>query len=348
MRSYTVVKGDVENDKEAILSVVHRNLSVAYSDQRYDWNYKQCPYGKASCWLLKHESSDSFVGSASLFPRRMIAKGKKVPAGIIGDFSIDKKHRGLGPAIELLKGVVSDTGAPDRCLLYETPNEKSSPVFSRVGYKEIGRVRVYLKPLNMGSLSKDFLPRYLRSDGVLKIVDSCGDVLSRERRVKDRPGHTFEMPNRFDERFDVLWGKVSGQFGIIGERSSDFLNWRYGRSYAYYRTFCVLDEGNELGAYLVYRVKDNICYVADMLAMPSGNLLGLLMAKFITHQRKAGIGAIAVRYMGNRSIRKMLRSFNFMVVNDSTKAVLYADGLPDQSYLLDDSNWHFLAGDMDI
>ncbi|MGD1060177.1 MAG: GNAT family N-acetyltransferase [Methanomassiliicoccales archaeon] len=348
MKNYTIIEGDVEKDKEAILSLVHRNLSVAYSAQRYDWNHKQCPYGKALCWLAKYESTGSFVGSASLFPRRLMINEKPVLAGVIGDFSIDKSHRGYGPAIELLREILSAVGAPGYDLLYETPNERSSPVFFRIGYKEVGRVRVYIKPLKLVSLPKELLPKYLRSRGVLKIIDSCNDLLSKEKRVKDRFSHPFDMPSSFDERFDVLWEKASKQFRVVGERSSRFLNWRYTRSYAYYRILCILDDKNELGGYMVYRVKDNICYVDDMLFLPSDYLSDLLLARFILLQRKEGIGAIRIRYLGNSSIQKKLKTFNFIGVDDNTRLLLYADDLPNQSYLLDETNWYFFAGDMDI
>jgi hypothetical protein len=348
MKNYTIIKGDIENDEEAILSLVHRNLNDAYSEQRYDWNYRQCPIGNALCWLAKSESTDSNVGSASLFPRRLIINEKPVLAGIIGDFSIDEAHRGYGPAIELLKKVALEEGTPDRYLLYETPNEKSTPVFFRVGYEEIGRVRVYTKPLNMMNLPKHLLPKYLRSKCVLRIIDTLSDLLSKEKRVKDRFSHSFDMPGSFDERFDVLWEKVSKQFGIVGERSSRYLNWRYMQSHVCYRIFCILDEKNELGGYLVYRVSENICYVDDVLVLPSGNLFDLLLAKFALRQREEGIGAIVIRYMGNSSIPRKLRQFNFVEVDNNTRVLLYTDGFPNQSYLLDEANWYFFAGDMDI
>jgi len=348
MNNYTVIKGDIEGDKEAILSLVHRNLSVAYSSQRYDWSYKHGPYGNASCWLAMLGPAGPLVGSASLFPRRLKIGDKSVLAGVIGDFSIDRGHRGFGPAVKLMRAIVSDAAASGNYLLYETPNEESSPVFFRTGYKEVGRARVYVKPLNLTRVPVHLFPKYLRSRGVLRVVDSCSDLFSKEKRISSRFSHSLDMPGSFDERFDVLWERTSKQFGIAGERTSRFLNWRYSRSYVYYRIFCVLDDKDEIGGYLVYRVKDNVCYIDDMLFLPSDDLFDSLLANFIRHQREEGTGAIAIRYMGNSDIPKKLRRFNFVNVNDKTRVVLYPDGLPDQSYILDEANWRFFAGDMDI
>jgi hypothetical protein len=85
-----------------------------------------------------------------------------------------------------------------------------------------------------------------------------------------------------------------------------------------------------------------------MLFLPSDYLSDLLLARFILLQRKEGIGAIRIRYLGNSSIQKKLKTFNFIGVDDNTRLLLYADDLPNQSYLLDETNWYFFAGDMDI
>ena len=128
MKDYTIIKAEVEKDKENILSILQRNLDIA-SSQRYDWNYKQCPYGNALCWLAKFEPSNSFVGSASLFPRKLLIKEESTNAAIAGDFAIDKNYRGYGPAFKLHREILSKVNDFGYNLIYGIPNEFSRTFF---------------------------------------------------------------------------------------------------------------------------------------------------------------------------------------------------------------------------
>ena len=127
-----------------------------------------------------------------------------------------------------------------------------------------------------------------------------------------------------------------------------FINWRYKQSYLYdYKIFCILDDEKELVGYMVYSVKDNICLVSDMLFLPSDNSINLLLAKFILYLGAKETGAIVIRYMGNSSIEKKFKKFNFFTKYDDTIIVLYVANLPLESYLLNETNWYFFAGDRD-
>jgi hypothetical protein len=104
MNKYTIIEANANENKDDILPILKRNLNIA-SMQRYDWNYKNCPYGNARCWLAKCENS--YVGSAAIFPRKIIIKGEPMYAGIAGDFAVDKNHRAYGPALKLQKEILS-------------------------------------------------------------------------------------------------------------------------------------------------------------------------------------------------------------------------------------------------
>lgn len=349
MKDYTIVKADVEADKKNILPILQRNLDIA-SSKRYNWNYKFCPYGKALCWIAKFESSDLFVGSASLFPRRLLINEEPTYGAIAGDFAIDKNHRGFGPAFKLQREILSKVNEYGYNFLYGIPNELSRAFFLRIGYKKIGNFNRYIKLLKTENVPSEYLSGYLRSKIFLKIIDFINGIFSKEKRIKNEFGYSIEMPIRFDERFDILWKKASKQFNIIGERSSRFLNWRYKQSSTYdYKIFCILNDKKELVGYLVYFVKENIVHLVDMLFLLSDDLINFLLAKFIIHIKSKGIGAIVVRYMGNDYVDRKLKEFNFFLTKkDDSIVVLYAVNLLYKSYLLDETNWYFFVGDSDI
>ncbi len=349
MRNYTIIKADIAADKKNILPILQRNLNII-SSQRYDWNYKFCPYGRALCWLAKFESSNLFVGSTSLFPRKLMINEEPIFAAIAGDFAIDKNHRGFGPAFQLQREILSKVNDFGYNFLYGIPNELSRTFFFRIGYKKIGNFNRYIKLLKTDNIPNQYLSGYFRSKIFLKIINFFNSIFSKEKHIKNKVGYSIEMPIHFDKRFDILWEKASKQFNIISERSSRFLNWRYKQSSTYdYKIFCILNDNKELVGYLVYFVKENIVHLVDMLFLLSDDLINFLLAKFILYLKSKGIGAVVVRYMGNDYVDKKLKEFNFFLTkNDDAIVMLYAVNLLYQSYLLDVTNWYFFVGDSDI
>jgi len=349
MNSYAIVKADVERDKKDILTILQRNLDTA-SSQRYDWNYVQCPYGIASCWLAKCEFSHTLTGSAALFPRKWFVNGKPTCAAVAGDFAIDKKHRGFGPAFKLQKEILSRARDAGFSFIYGVPNELSRAFFLRIGYIEIGKFKRYIKPIKTEKVSKEYLPQILQHKIVLKMADLVTSIISKEQRYTKNDKYAVEMPEYFDERFDALWKDISKQFIIIGERTAQFLNWRFKQPSAQrYDIFCIVDENKELAGYIVYCIKENICHVADMLFKSSEETIISLLAEFTRHIKTKDVGAIVIRYLGNELFQKKLKEFNFfMTKKDNAMVMLYDAGLPSESCLLDENNWHFFTGDSDV
>lgn len=349
MNRYTIIEGNVKNNKEDIFPILKRNLEGA-SAQRYEWNYENCPYGNARCWLAKDENSGDLVGSAALFPRKIFIEDEPVYAAIAGDFTVDKKHRGFGPALKLLREIQSSLRNTKFRFIYGVPNELSRKLFLRIGYKEIGKFERFVKILKTEYKSKQYLPFLAHSKMLLRVIDFFIKIFSKENRYKKRVNYSVEMPKYFDNRFDVFWEKVSTQFDIIGERTSHFLNWRYIQSsYQEYKIFCILNEKKEIAGYIVYYFEENMCHIVDILFVMLDDVLDSLLAEFSLFLRAKGKGSISIYYLGKGLLEKKLKEFNFHIVKKEDKHVLiYSPNLSAETFLLDKKNWHFFQGDNDI
>jgi hypothetical protein len=89
MTRYSIIEANVQNNREEILSIIMKNLGGSLREENYVWNHNQCPYGGANhCLLAKHEQSNTFKGTAALFPRVSHMKGKSVSATIAGDIHV--------------------------------------------------------------------------------------------------------------------------------------------------------------------------------------------------------------------------------------------------------------------
>ena len=124
MTRYSIIEADVQNNRDEILSILMKNLTGA-SPNKYEWNYIQCPYGAAHCWLAKHEQSNTFIGTVALFPRVILVKGEPLIAAINGDFAVHIQHRNLIPALSLQKEIQSKIHDTKFKFIYGLPNKQS-------------------------------------------------------------------------------------------------------------------------------------------------------------------------------------------------------------------------------
>ena len=157
--------------------------------------------------------------------------------------------------------------------------------------------------------------------------------------------------NSFDERFDLLWKKASGQFNIIGERSKDYLNWRYVQSpHENYHIFSLLHKNEqEILGYIVYYLKDKVGFIADMLFLNFDSALESLLSEFILYLRGQDVESISVLLFGCPPLAKKLRSFGFFRREEDSMILVYLNkNSPHADYILNSSNWLLLEGDRDI
>src|SRR3546814_213354 len=148
--AYTVHEADLERDRELIVGLWRGNLGEdARMARKYDWFYRQCPYGAPLTLLLRHEASGEWVGVASAGPRQMVFGGRRVSAGVLVDLAVLPAHRSLGPALTLQTALM-EAGAKRFDLLYGFPNPKAAAVFRRVGYAPLGELSRHARVLRHG------------------------------------------------------------------------------------------------------------------------------------------------------------------------------------------------------
>jgi hypothetical protein len=348
MSKYSVIKADIQNNRDDIFPILIHNLQEPSSD-KYVWKYTQCPYGAAHCWLTKDEQSNTFIGTTALFPRMILVNGEPVRAAIAGDFAVDIHHRNLMAALALQKEIQSkipDTGFK---FIYGLPNKYSKGILLRLGYKKVGRFEHFVKPLKSEYRSDNYIHPFLQ----LKIFGGVADILiksfAKENRYKTLLKYSIATPESFDERFDVFWKNVSKHFTIIGERTSIFLDWRYIKSpVKKYKIFCLLNEQKDIIGYVVYFFEKNMCHIMDMLYEPSAEVISSLLAEFSRFIRSTGAGSISVDYLGGSLFERKLREFNFFSIKNETDLIIYCPDMTGNTDLFDKENWHFFAGDNDV
>jgi hypothetical protein len=294
---------------------------------------------------------------AALLPGRLRIDGQPAAVAVSGDFSIERAHRGLGPALALQRGLLGELGAHGLLCAYGCPNAESRPVVRRVGYGHVGELTRFVKVLRTRLVIEQFVRRRRLArilSGVATVtVDPVLRVLTRERRAR-RAGLTVVRPPRFDERFAGVWAAMAERHRITGERSAEHLNWRYdldGTAPSTFSIFAVAGPGDDaVAGYVVHQTSNDVRHVFDLACRNERDVVDALLAAFVADARGSGCAGISFRCLGEGPVlAEGLRRAGFVARPGETGLQVYANrDDPPSPDLLDARHWYFVMGDTDL
>jgi hypothetical protein len=347
--SYTVYQADLKKDKNVILKFCAENRKKPL-EEKFKWMYEGNPDGKAMVWLIKHDESGEYAGMTSLFPRKFFINNKCVDGGIAGDFLVNAKHRTLGPAIMLQKGVLSAANSSVD-FIYGFPNMHSEPVFKRVGYKCLGPITRLVKVLKTEPQLRKFGLSEWFIALVSPVIDLVLSLFSFETWHCANHDYLCEEVDKIDERFDRLWEERKNKFSVIGEKNSDFLRWKYiDDPDDHNRVFAVFDlEKSCLKGFIIYFQDANSVEILDFLFSDDKNARTELMASFLRHIRQFKAESLVINSFENNDISKIMKKFGFLKGKCGRNVYMYcSDKLTKEMNLLKSSgNWMLMNSDQD-
>ena len=216
--------GDIESDRDTAIRLLRRHVNPAYDYKRFDWLYHAGPAGQGRLWLAEDASTGDTVGMAGAFPRRMLTEGGPITAWLLGDFCVAETHRALGPALQLQRACLDDLAADGIALCYDFPSRSMEAIYRRLRIAPSVQFRRLVRPLRVSHR----LRQRARILGALAggIIDLALGWACRPPRLP--AGLVIALhPGRCGEEFSELARGVGAANGIGGERSAEFLNWRY-------------------------------------------------------------------------------------------------------------------------
>jgi len=147
MARFTVVQDTDGTYEDAVRSLWQRYLPGT-PGARYPWMAAGNPAGRSDWLVALAGESGEVAGVLSIMPRFFWRGGKRLRAGILGDFMVEKKHRLYGPTL-LLPGKAGEwQAALGYDVLYTVPNREAVRVIVRAGLQDTIRVRHYARPLS--------------------------------------------------------------------------------------------------------------------------------------------------------------------------------------------------------
>ena len=362
--SYRAEPMQPDKHREPLLDLWRDNMSDAeiarVAPERYRWLYDQNPAGPAQTWIGVDKPSDDIIGCGSLIPRRMLVDGDLMESAVLGDFAVDKHHRTAGAAVAIQRAIAKGGAPAGFSFQFCYPNKTALPIFRRVRYQPVGETQTWVKPLR----SAYKLREYVKNP---KLVKVAGTMVDAGLRANDWRTFLGKKPRPFrarladsaDHRFDKLWEAAPPRF-ITGERSSAYLNWRYaGFTTTNYQFFCLHRrslriakrvEKEDLLGYVVYSVKENKVFVADMFCDFERDL-DLLLFAFADRMRRERYYSISIVYVGNSFLSDALATHTYIKRPDTRSLLVLIDkDSPERlkSVILDEHNWFMVDGELDI
>ena len=334
------------DERQTILALWQRNLPTA-TEERYGWLYQK---GPASDWLLQDDHADA-VGSVGLMQRRFRIHNRPVAAGQAVDMNVDQAHRSLGPALQLQRKAIEASEEHGLSLVYGLCDRRSQLVLQRIGYRLLGDVGRWAKPLT----SEPFLPPALRRKWLRRPSCAIADMairLSSAELLHSRSKNVrIEVVDRFDERLDIFFARVAERFPILGDRSSEFLNWRFADAPGVcYRALTLSDMANQLRSYLVYHFRGTTAHVADFLYEEPADLAALL-PELLVIARRWGMESAVVESLVPDPIARLLKKFGFWRRPSNWPLLVYTPKPTERQWqeegLFDLGMWYFTRADVD-
>jgi len=240
-------------------------------------------------WIWKNGGGkNSSLGAVCVHNERIVGSLQSIPrsirigeASLLGSYGVDfavhpdYKRRGISTRLNTITdGLLKDSGAVLSYAIVGNPILVKS--YSK-RYPEFPHPMANLVRIRDIDAQLEALP--MESPWLVKMGYGAVKLLNTARRrlyphESRKTEFKIKCLDRFDERADDLWEEVSFDHDFIGDRSADYLNWRYcdPRAGDFIAMMAEGDDGELLG-YSVLRVNRYlegypVGYIVDLLGRP--------------------------------------------------------------------------------
>jgi GNAT superfamily N-acetyltransferase len=310
---------------------------------RWDWQYRKNPHAPAEgplIWLAKE--AGTVVGQYAAMSVRLSVAGRDVDAAWGMDVMVapERQRQGLGEV--LFRTWDRNVGASLGLGL----SESSYRLFKKLSWPDVGPVPCLVKPLSRRALRQPTWPV-----GLNRLVSALTlpwiRLVARTRPLQGE----VRTVREFDERFTRLWDRVRGQFALAVRRDAAYLNWKYIQAPHVRYVVAVLERGDEVGGYAVYRhvqePRGRVTLLVDFLTAPDDESGFLTLLRWIDREARAADSDKIRTFSMHEGFRKLLRKSGYYQVKSTMDFVAKVNADVPLGFYEDTDTWHVTLGDSD-
>lgn len=313
---------------------------------RYDWLYLANPHGVALTWLGIERATGETVGCTSIFPRRVMVKGRERIGGIGGDCFIEPRVRRQGLATAL--HAMSFTQMRERGVdfMYGPPTRNNLGALLKAGSHLVSNYKRWVRPLTSRGAYRAAFSR-VPTRGQAHWVRVPIMVMDRLTRY-DARGFTLEKVYHFAHEFDAMFDEAARKHGITCVRDSDYLAWRYLQASAGRQTPLAIRQSGELVGFVAIEQAGEFAAIADVFSAPDSKLIDAILQLAIDYATSAGCSVLETSSIHDSAFARRLRRHGFIGREERGFQVAVRDDDPQATSLIDPQSWHFTEADQDM
>ena len=329
---------DLETDRSLIIETLRRWLTPLSDGRRYDWLYRQVPFGPPRVWVALDQRSDKVIGMASAFPRDAHLDGRDQTVWVLGDFCVDEHYRSLGPALQLMRVFVEE-GGWNSGTWYDFPSEAMMVVYKRLHLKASASTVRMAKPLRVDRWVKGLVKNARLASAVM----AAGNMALKLRQLRfQRSSCTITSHSgAFDAEFTAL-AELRRHYQFCLRRSAEYLNWRYRNSPVQSYEVLTARRSGKLLAYAVFAQSGEKGHLVDLFGVNDHRVLADLIEAVAHLVRKRRAVKLIATVSESHPWLQLLAQSGFRA---REKGPLVCYGLP--SGPLGSRGWFFMQGDRD-
>jgi len=163
----------------------------------------------------------------------------------------------------------------------------------------------------------------------------------------------IEVVRRFDARADRLWEKLSNRFAVAVKRDARYLNWKYVEPPHVRYTIALLQRGEDVEGYVVYRhlrePQGRVTQIVDLIADPADERGIKTLARWVDREARAEDSDKIRCYLTQASFRRVLRRSGYFVVKSGIDVTVKVNAIPvPKGFYESADEWHFTLGDNEL
>ena len=380
MEKNLIIRGARLEEKGKIQALQQEIFGWPMDDALFDRLFKANPAGESYICAVEDTKKGKIVGIFPLLTRKVTVGGRTMLASQPDYWMIAPEYRRLEVLRALHRGGALEMRRRGIPITYYFAPQAWAGYIKHQNVIEkwflIGRVRWLARPLDVRPILSR-LPNYMvkrgrkarqqrkkafweRLLGSKLLLTPLGWVINPGIRIFYFPKSIGALKSNllcreiesFDARFDELWEKTAGAYGVAIVRNRDYLNWKYSHHPSrHYRILCAESDG-ELKGYIVL-LPGQVVRIMDLLAVDEA-AADFLIRSAVAYASRQGSAVMAARLLERSYHLKALRRNGFYRVPEK----LAPRGLlglwfnleieeEEVEQLKDARNWFITEGDWD-
>ncbi len=267
------IRPSVPGDREQVLAVAAMALGWA-DDERdrefFRWKHEENPAGRSPAWVA--EDGGEVVAFRTFLRWSFLRRGETIAMGRAVDTATHPAYQGRGLFRRLTLQAVEDLSAAGVDAIFNTPNEQSRPGYLKMGWHELGRPTIGMRPATLGRLP------------ILRQARTAAEKWSEPCAIGEPAAQVLQDPAV------AALGADLPVTGWSTPRSAAYLAWRYSFEPLQYRA---IEAG---GGLVIFRVRRRgpareVAIVEWLAPRPDRAALGRLVREAGDYAMGIGLGA---------------------------------------------------------